>query len=160
MPKYDASADPSAVARQQEIETAKQEEARRVERRRWKELEETARRCVKIAELLWGEHLTKAQSEQEALAVQMRDRAFVNLTKDDGDGDVPLVGEIPVPLFTPRDRLQFLKEFSTTLLISADRRNLPATPEAKRDPTAPEAAAGVEETSDAEASALAAAGEP
>lgn len=31
---------------------------------------------------------------------------------------------IPTPLFTPRDRQQFVKEVAATLLISADRRQL------------------------------------
>ena len=73
---------------------------------------------------------------------------------------------IPVPLFTPRDRLQFLKETAATLLISADRRNLNVRfpkeePDAPQEPEAPEgaaveAASGTDEAGmDAEAGELA-----
>jgi len=59
-------------------------------------------------------------------------------------------GEIPVPLFTPRDRAQFVKEVAATLLISADRRNLSVRfPKEKPTdaPTQPEANEGIEAAS-------------
>jgi hypothetical protein len=115
------------------------------ERRRWAELREVYLRCVAIAEQAWNERLDAAQATQQQLAEQMRDREE---SRHYTDGKLVAVnpGEIPVPLFTPRDRQQFLKEVAATLLISADRRNLGATPEPKPvEETAPEAASGTDE---------------
>jgi hypothetical protein len=124
-------------------ESSQQNDARRKiaakieERRRWAELREVYHRCVAIAEQVWEDRLDAAQVIQDSLAQGMRDRG--------SDGNAGGLG-IPVPLFTPRDREQFLKEVAATLLISADRRNLGATPEPKPETeTAPEAAWGTDE---------------
>jgi hypothetical protein len=173
-----------------EAEANRRKEAIEIERRRWWELRESAERCVGIAEAIWTARLDAAQVTQQKLAEEMRDRDTEQSPEWEeyreailsGDphrialcgerykryliagGTLPArgAGGIPVPLFTPRDRLQFLKEFATTLLISADRRNLPVTREAKRaEQEAPsEAASGDGETiTDAEIETLAEAAE-
>jgi hypothetical protein len=141
-----------------EVETKRRIAAKVEERRRWAELREVYLRCIAIAEQAWEDRLDAAQTVQHDLAVEMRDRV-----RPDGPVTIPMewASEIPVPLFTPRDREQFLKEVAATLLISADRRNLGATPEPKAEQeTAPEAASGTDEASmDAEAVGLVEAGE-
>lgn len=122
--------------------------ARIAERARWAEFQRIYDRCVAIADATWSDRLDSAQLVQNDLAEGMRDRRR--------DGVVP--AEIPVPLFTPRDREQFIKEVAATLLISADRRNLTALPEPKDAETkpsegpeaAPEAASGTDELSSVE----------
>jgi hypothetical protein len=145
-------------------EDAKRKQLIDVERRRWWELAETYRRCVQIAGETWETDLDIAQLEQRELAIAMRDRTApgVRATGKTYDADK----HIPVPLFTPRDRVQFLKEVATTLLISADRQNLPVTPEAKRaaqagpDPKPDEAGDDPDDPNgDEEAEELAEAGE-
>ena len=125
------------------------------ERQKWAELRETYRRCILIAEEAWQDRLDKAQAEQRSLSEQMRDRGEVVEVQPakttaaraqlrvKGDQTSPVEAfspvlqtvprEIHVGLFTPRDRLQFIKESAVSLLISADRRNLTATPEPKDD---------------------------
>lgn len=94
------------------------------ERKDWAELYHIYERCVGIAEKIWKEKLDTAAAQQQTLAEQMRDRCHVGVVG--GFNYAAADGEIPVPLFTPRDRLQFVKEVGATLLISADRRNLTA----------------------------------
>ncbi len=130
------------------------------ERAGWRQLRETYRRCVLIAEEEWRERLDKAQEEQQQLAEDMRDRAVSIQTQIDASvggkadqfrvkgepadrspvfvpGPVHVeTREIVVPLFTPRDRVQFIKEAAVTLLIEAGRRQLAATPEAAKEPEA------------------------
>ena len=115
------------------------------ERRRWAEFHRRYERCVAIAEAIWEDRPDAAQLVQQRLAEDMRDRRR--------EGILPM--EIPVPLFTPRDREQFIKEVATHLNIEANRQNLSALPELKDAETkpeagaetAPEAAAGVDEVS-------------
>lgn len=131
------------VARQKRVE------AKVEERRRWAELQRTYERCIVIADDVWSERLDAAQVAQQNLTLEMRDRW--------NDAE-ELPGEITVPLFTPRDRQQFIKEVATTLLIEANRRNLTVTPEVKDAPSkspegegaAPEAASGTDELSPVE----------
>jgi hypothetical protein len=102
------------------------------ERRRWRELRNTYERCVAISEQIWSPKLEAAAAQQQTLAEQMRDRPIKMTIEEPGtwsDEQIAAVlsrcdSSIPVPLFTPRDRLQFLKEAAVALLISADRRNL------------------------------------
>ena len=96
------------------------------ERRAWAELYHIYDRCVAIAETVWDERLDSAQGVQHTLAEQMRERGARRYDDPNGEPRVTEGLSIPVPLFTPRDRLQFLKEVAATLLISADRRNLTA----------------------------------
>ena len=107
----------------------REERQRRVnaqrERNEWAELQHVYERCVAIAEHLWSEKLEKAAGQQQALAEQMRDRR-AELRHQSGTLEGVYPAAIPVPLFTPRDRLQFLKEVSTALLIDAGKRNLTA----------------------------------
>lgn len=137
-----------------EREVTDQEYAKRVnyERAQWKQLREVYRRCVAIAEDVWAEKLDQAQAEQILLAEEMRDRAEAVETPQTVTADPRYMvkgtaevftppatqwipREIPVPLFTPRDRLQFIKECAVALFIEAGRRNrdLPATPEGARE---------------------------
>ena len=128
------------------------------ERLRWWELEEAARRCIAISEHLWDERLTAAVSAQRQLAETMRDRTSHG-TRADGVTKYEIDRGVPVPLFTPRDRLQFLKEFATTLLISARQQQLPVTPEASREAEPNEGAQETAAALDVEAHQLAEAGE-
>lgn len=126
--------------------------ARVEERRRWAEMARVYSRCVQLAEAEWSDRLDAAQAIQQRLAEEMRDRmrALTERQKDGlvAAGDMDLARtlalvDIPVPLFTPRDRLQFLKEVTTALLIEAGKRNLGAMPEPKEKPdAAPEQAPG------------------
>lgn len=134
----------------EEARAAHRETQRRVnaqrERADWAELQHIYERCVAIAEHLWNDRLAIAQHQQYKLAEAMRDRVTPYGSPK----------EIPVPLFTPRDRLQFLKEVSTALLIDAGKRNLRALyrevePHAETQPEAPsqpgiEAASGANES--------------
>jgi hypothetical protein len=121
----------------------------KAERLAWWQLRELYERCKAIAEQVWKDDLDHAQQEQEDLAKAMRDRAAQVTTAQAVSPDpryavkgqavevvtpanvqtVPL--EIPVPLFTPRDRVGFIKEATVALLIEANRRNLTTTPEPK-----------------------------
>lgn len=133
--KYRLEDDPNV----QGAEAAKREQAIAIERRRWWELEETYRRCVAIADTIWRSRLVDAAAEQDALAIEMRN--LIAKGKRATGAEYEIDKGIPVPLLTPRDQLQFVKEVAATLLISTDRRNLPVTPEANREKTqAPEAA--------------------
>lgn len=107
---------------------------RGVERAAWAELFHTYERCVEIAERVWKARIEDASAQQHALAAQMRDRPTSNHV-DAAMGRITDAG-IPVPLFTPRDRQQFVKEVAATLLIGADRRNL--TVLYPREPETPE----------------------
>lgn len=128
----------------EQVEQRKIVAARLEERRRWAEFQRIYERCVAIADVTWNDRLDAAQFAQESIAQMMRDRT-------EFEGTVERA--IPVPLFTPRDREQFIKEVAATLLISADRRGLTAMPEPKDAETkqapgaeaAPEAASGVAE---------------
>ena len=98
------------------------------ERKEWAELYHIYERCVGIAEKIWKDKLDTAAAQQQALSENMRDREPLWAKAADWPGAPTMMMDrsIPVPLFTPRDRLQFVKEASATLLISADRRNLTA----------------------------------
>lgn len=150
--KYGAPGTPEAL----EAERTQLIRAKVDERRRWAELARTYARCLDIVEQVWTERLNGAQLTQQVLAEEMRDRHAENPQAREWSRE----SSIPVPLFTPRDRQQFLKEATATLLISADRRNLTVTPEVKREAhEAPEAASAADETEpDAEAQGLDAAG--
>ena len=150
---------------QQRSEQKKRADLLAAERLAWWKLRAVYERCIAIAEQVWEERLDTAQCVQQNLAEEMRDRTRTQ-SADTGlpSERQPLYRasvEIPVPLFTPRDRQQFIKEVATTLLIEANRRGLNATPEPKPEQeTAPEAASGTDEASvDAEQVGLAEAGE-
>lgn len=154
MPKY------MAPGTAEEIEAAQKRRlaAKIEERRRWTELQNVYARCIALAEDAWKEKLSAAQEAQQALAEEMRDRSVTYHTERDGK-EVETDHGIPVPLFTPRDRLQFLKEATTALLIEASRRGLTATPEPKHEtPEAAQADDVVEAGLTAEAESLAQAG--
>lgn len=106
------------------------EDAKRRERDDWLQLYRIGQRCIEIADKLWGQRLADASAAQQTLSEQMRDR-------QSADPLGPVHHEIPVPLFTQRDRAQFIKEVAATLLISADRRNL-SVHFPKEKPCAPE----------------------
>src|SRR2546430_6961503 len=120
-------------------EAARLNERIQHERLRWWELEEAARRCIAVSEHLWDKRLAAAISAQRQLAETMRDRTSHG-TRADGVTKYEIDRGVPVPVFTPRDRLQFVKEFATTLLISARQQQLPVTPEASREAEPNEAA--------------------
>jgi hypothetical protein len=113
------------------------------ERRRWWELRAVYERCVAIADQVWGERLDAAQMIQQGLAEEMRAPLFKPTDWPEGTPAI-IDRSIPVPLFTPRDRQQFIKEVATTLLIETSRRGLNATPE-PREETPGEAASGADE---------------
>lgn len=155
----------------EQVATARREEAKRVERMQWAQLYHIYERCVGIAAKVWDTKLDAAQATQRALAEEMRDRDVPHATMDD-DGKIHLTdAQIPVPLFTPRDRLQFIKEVAAGLSIDARYRGLTvqfpredvtdaaATP-AGGEAAAPEAGSGVDEMLDTEARELAEAGDP
>lgn len=137
---------------------AEQERIRRgyaaQERADWAEMQHVYERCVAIAEKVWQEKIDTASAQQQTLAEQMRDRVWPT-----SYGVYPR--EIPVPLFTPRDRVQFVKEVATTLFIEAGSRNrnltakykdpngeteLAATEKAVTHEVPVEAASGADET--------------
>lgn len=91
------------------------ERARQVERASWAELGEVYRRCKRLAMDEWQEHLDRTEVTQQTLVKEMN----------------RLTPPIPAPLFTPRDRVQFLKEATVALFIEAGKRNLRATYEPK-----------------------------
>ena len=130
------------------------------ERRRWTEAREVYERSLKVMEQVWGDRLDAAQLTQQQLAEEKRDRKPAREVFTEQGALLATVrdpAEIPVPLFTPRDRVQFLKEATVAFLIFGEKRGLSATPEPKEDaPTAVEAASGTDEADlDAEAGALA-----
>ena len=133
------------------------------ERRAWAELYHSYDRCVVIAESVWDERLNEAQEAQQVVAERMRDRTIDPIDRSVFPGTTtflsdPREASIHVPLFTPRDRLQFIKEVATTLFIEAGTRNRNLTasykepqPDAKTqqaDEAGPvvEAASGADET--------------
>lgn len=102
----------------------------RAEREQWREFQEVYRRCRAIAVGEWTAILEAASAQQQALAEAMRDRMAFGWNV----GGVQTGGEqreIPVPLFTPRERWQFIKEVTTALMIDARQRGLTAIPEFK-----------------------------
>ena len=131
-PKYMAPGTPEQI----EAETQQRAELRRIERMKWAELQRVYERCKAIAEQTWWATLTNAETEQQQLAERMRDRmvsAFHTETEMIQPGTKILAREIPVPLLTPRDRLQFIKEATVALFIEAGKRNLTAMPEPKEE---------------------------
>lgn len=101
-------------------------QARIAERARWAEFTRIYDRCVAIADSIWGERLDSAQVVQQQLAEGMRDRGVRFLMGEKPSDLLRTDGAINVPLFTPRDREQFIKEASVTLFIEACKRNLTA----------------------------------
>jgi len=115
-----ASGSPEEMEKRAELERTQRAE----ERAAWANLYHVYTRCVEIAEKVWEGKLAVAKLDQQQLAETMRDRsAQIALTVPENALDV-VDASIPVPLFTPRDRMQFIKEVGATLLISADKRNL------------------------------------
>lgn len=101
--------------------------AKALEDKRWAEAEAIYARCKDTMERIWKDALDAAVEAQRNLAETMRDRTYVAIQ---GDIDhVVMDRSIPVPLFTPRDRVQFLKEATVAFFIAADKRNLTVTPE-------------------------------
>jgi hypothetical protein len=99
------------------------------EAKAWKALAATYAQCVEIAIQQWDPLIGIASMAQEKKALEMRDRA-IDVGVEPGSGAVfggTALAEIHVPLFTHRDRLQFLKEVSVTLLIEASKRGLSVT---------------------------------
>lgn len=117
------------------------------ERRKWREARAIYEQTLQLVEAIWGDRLNAAQLKQQNLAEEMRDRALWDKpTVEQGmRGEIPVrFAEIPVPLFTPRDRVQFLKEATTAFLIFGEKRGLQALP--KDAPAGqPEAASGAGE---------------
>ena len=101
----------------------------KAEKLRWAEYEATYRECLRIAESVWVDRLTVATLEQQKLAESMRDRVAVVIPGTGDVGDTTVDAELHVPLFTPRDRLQFLKEATAALSAGAERRNMWVTVE-------------------------------
>lgn len=139
--------------------------ARIAERARWAEFQRIQERCIAIAEAIWNPRLDIAEAKQRRLAEEMRDRTFTSggAITDYGESlrTEGYAGEekaIPVPLLTPRDRQQFIKEVAAGYSIDARYRNLGALPELKDAPSkspegegaAPEAASGTDELSPVE----------
>lgn len=140
--KYMHPASPEFLAAQQAKEDdARARKANEVahERRKWREARAIYEQTVQLVEAIWAPRLDAAQTTQEALALQMRDRgATTYLDEHNCKRDVDVFG-IPVPLFTPRDRLQFLKEATTAFLIFGEKRGLQALP---KDPPVEQQEAG------------------
>ena len=162
--KYMSPGSPEYV----EAENARAAAAKKNERAEWAQLYRIYERCVEIAEKVWTDRLDAAQITQQQLTEEMRDRAPEIRSKPSttmgtltAATELELVDRsIPVPLFTPRDRLQFLKEATATLFIEAGSRNRNLTvlfakevPDAPAEPQAPEGAA-VEAASGADEGAL------
>lgn len=145
-----------------EAQKAKEDEARARrakeianERRQWVEARAIYEQSLLLVEAVWSPRLDAAQFAQQQLAEEMRDRgpngaaplfhvtdAITTATGE--QGAQLLTAEIPVPLFTPRDRVQFLKEATTAFLIFGEKRGLQALP--KEAPAEqPEAASGAGE---------------
>jgi hypothetical protein len=138
-PKYGAPGSPEEL----EARAAADKALRAEERAGWLMLWHTYERCIEIAERVWDEKLDVAQFTQDSLAQGMRDRG--------AEGNAGGLA-IPVPLFTPRDRMQFIKEVAAHLNIEAGHRHLTVRfPKEKPTdaPTQPEAqqAAGIEAAS-------------
>lgn len=126
------------------------------ERRKWREARAIYEQTLQLVEQIWGDRLNAAQLKQQNLAEEMRDREAVTVIEntDSHTTDASWPGQaprseifdrgIPVPLFTPRDRVQFLKEATTAFLIFGEKRGLQALP---KDAPAeqPEAASGAGE---------------
>jgi len=93
-----------------------------VERSEWLQFWRIYERCVDIAHKVWDAKIEDATAQQRELAKSMRDRLHPYIPGP-GMGERVDAG-IPVPLFTPRDRLQFLKEVSAHLNIEAGHRGL------------------------------------
>lgn len=127
------------------------------ERAEWLQLQHIYERCIAIGEKVWGDKLKIAAAQQQTLAEQMRDRGTVYYVNIEGQRRMIEGPSIPVPLFTPRDRVQFLKEVGATLLIDARSHNLTAYYKDKNGETelaaaekAPEAQGPVEAASGAD----------
>lgn len=158
-------------AEEKEKRAAAERHMAAVERNEWLQLWRIYERCVDIAHKVWDAKLDAASAQQQTLAEQMRDRAVMRIADGPAD-DATLTEEeraIAVPLFTPRDRLQFIKEVAVNLTISAGQRGLsirfpkewtPKDAETKHEAgNGAEAASGTsEEALDTEASQVAAAG--
>jgi hypothetical protein len=138
------------LAEEQAERARRDEQSRRRERADWLQLYRIYERCVEIAEVVWGAKLETASAQQQTLAEQMRDRMI-----QDPSWPGPIHHEIPVPLFTPRDRIQFIKEVAVSLNISAEHKGLtvlfpkekPGAPEESQTSSGPgiEAASGTSE---------------
>src|SRR5262245_3660094 len=109
---------------EREQREARAKENRIHERRAWKMFALRYQRCVELAETVWNERLDDAQEVQTKLAVDMRDRFTAPLMTQGGQVIPPRDKGIPVPMFTPRDRVQFIKEVATALNISAEKMGL------------------------------------
>jgi hypothetical protein len=92
----------------------------------WAAYEALCTRCKEIAVRVWGADLDAAVEAQQKLAEQMRDRTVPRI---EGEMTWRVSGELHVPCFTPRDRLQFIKEAAATYLIGTEKRGLTVTPE-------------------------------
>jgi len=100
------------------------------EAKAWKALAATYAQCVDVAIEQWDGMIGLASAAQQKLAEEMRDRKNAHGEFPLSDGtlvEIPVPREIHVSVFTPRDRLQFLKEVSVTLLIEASKRGLSVT---------------------------------
>jgi hypothetical protein len=113
------------------------------EAKAWAALAKTYEECARLAAHVWDDQLAAAMTAQQTLAETMRDRAGMTVVTGRDEVENAITSEfyprdIPVPLFTPRDRLQFLKEVSVTLLIEASKRGLSVTePEDVGPPVVP-----------------------
>ena len=96
------------------------------ETKSWAALEAMSEQCVQISERIWTKRLMDASAEQQALAETMRDRDWM-LSLDDHNIAHEVGKAIPVPLFTPRDRVQLIKEYAVHLGITAAQRGLSVT---------------------------------
>lgn len=107
------------------------------EAKAWKALAATYAQCVELAIQQWDGLIGLASMAQQKMAEDMRDRCTSVAVHADAP-PTPFDRAIPVPLFTHRDRLQFLKEVSVTLLIEASKRGLSVTePEDVGPPVVP-----------------------
>lgn len=113
----------SDQARQMEQDARRRVDAKR-ERDEWLQLYRVAERCVVLAHKLWDADLEKAAAQQQTLVEQMRDRRVPAAWSVGGMLPEEKDAAIPAPLFTPRDRLEFLKGFAVTLFIDARKSNL------------------------------------
>ena len=110
-------------------------ELRRRERAKFRSLRETYVACKLLAEQVWGEELDKAAKEQQELAERMRDRGGL-VTEGEDETWLQSAREIHVPLFTPRDRLQFIKEATVAIKMAAEKMGVVLTsPLAVEDPS-------------------------
>src|SRR5205807_569089 len=106
----------------------------------------------------WDAEIQKATEEQRAIAETLRDRHSVGVRATTGQ-PYEIDKGLMVPVLTPFDRLVFLEKAAVSYMISADRQQLPVTPEASREAEPNEAAQEPAATLDVEAHAPAEAGE-